>query len=295
MTRLLLHDSKIGIVPLNWSYDGSDSDNFVKQIAEIGFEGLQISGEQAESNDFLRSMKHYELTCAEHYLAIRCDESGPLKDSEVESLITLNQAINAGVEMLVVAVDGSPDRDQSASHVDTGPVLSETGFKELAAQIAKIAEIALKNNLKTSFHPHAATFIETPEETAQLMTLLPISVGLCLDVGHWLVGGGDPVDAVHQYQDRITHIHIKDVDESVLKKLRALEITSMEIAVVAHKLFIPAGTGVLELPQLLSALTSYGYTGWLMSEQDPDLNPTIADSVLSFENIIQVLTNFPID
>ena len=45
-----------------------------------------------------------------------------------------------------------------------------------------------------AFHPHAGTFIETPAEVERLAGRLETDlVGICLDVGHYLVGGGDPV------------------------------------------------------------------------------------------------------
>ena len=79
-------------------------------------------------------------------------------------------------------------------------------------------------------------------------------VGMCLDVGHWIVGGGDPVAGVFEYGKRVTHVHIKDVDPEILKKLVNGDYELMQVAVEDHYLFVPAGEGVLDLVCLFTEL-----------------------------------------
>ena len=59
----------------------------------------------------------------------------------------------------------------------------------------------------------------------------------------------------------------------------------MEDAVVEAKLFVPAGSGLLDLPGFFSALDSIGFSAWLMSEQDSAHEPSEAASGVSMENI----------
>ena len=123
------------------------------------------------------------------------------------------------------------------------------------------------------------------------MSLLPESVGLCLDSGHWIVGGGDPVEAARYYGKRITHVHVKDVSEEVLQKMISGEYPTMGVAVDDHKLFVPAGTGLLKLEEFFAALDSSGASGWLMSEQDTAWEPSEEKSIISYSNIDHALTN----
>ena len=51
---------------------------------------------------------------------------------------------------------------------------------------------------------------------------------ICLDVGHYTVGGGDPVAALRDLGERVTHVHLKDVDPAVLDGLRAGSIAGFE-------------------------------------------------------------------
>ncbi len=282
----ILSKSQIGLVPLNWKYDSTRKAQFLDEIASYGFTGIQISGEQALSTEFLDLMMERSITCAEQYFAIRCDENGPLPGSEAESTETISQAAAAGVNMLVIAVDGSAERDRCAGRADSGPQLNETGFKRLAEQVEETARVAAAMGIRSSFHPHAATYIESETETQKLFGLLDEDlVGMCLDVGHWIVGGGDPVAAVKNYGTRITHVHVKDVDPEVLAQLLSGELETMNIAVEDFKLFVPAGTGLLKISDLFRELDAIAYAGWLMSEQDSAWAPEEEASGVSMANI----------
>lgn len=285
MAEVLAH-TKIGIVPLNWRYEPSRMQEFLSGIADYGFKGIQISGDQSESIVFLAEMKVRDIAPAEQYVAIRCGQAGPLLGSEAESRQTIEQAIAAKVEMLVFAVDGTDDRDRCVGRADHGPQMSQEGFAQLASHVERFAALAAEHGVKSSFHPHAATYVETERETRLLMDLMdPLIVGLCLDVGHWIVGGADPVKAVDDYRNRITHVHVKDVSREVLQKMLSGLIETMSTAVEEFKLFVPAGTGVLDLRNLFLALEKVGFTGWLMSEQDSAWEPSEAASGISIANM----------
>ena len=282
----LLKQSKIGLVPLNWRYDSAKKSEFLSGIANYGFKGIQISGDQAQSPDFLQDMTQHGIAPAEQYVAIRCGQEGPLAGNDEESAETIQQAIYANVEMMVFAVDGSADRDRCAGRADAGPQMSPAGFARLAAHVEKFAKSAAAEGIGSSFHPHAATYVETERETRLLMEKMDAQlVGLCLDVGHWIVAGADPLKAVGEYGNRITHVHVKDVNGEVLTKMLSGEIETMQAAVEDFKLFVPAGTGLLKLHDLLAALEKNSFTGWLMSEQDSAWEPSEAASGISIANI----------
>ena len=285
-----MNSSQIGIVPLNWRYDASRMGEYLSGIAKYGFKGIQISMDQGNSHEFVQSMKDHSLKFAEIYVAVHMTTDGIEAISELETAETIALAARVGVEMIVFAVDGTTERDLCATRAETGPQLTETAYSQLAEHINRFAKIAQEHGMKSSFHPHAATFIETLTETEKLMNLLdPELVGVCLDVGHWIVGGGDPIEAIQHFGERITHVHIKDVAGEVLAKLASGEIASMHDSVMDEKLFVPAGTGVLDLHGVMDALSAINFTGWLMSEQDSAWAPSEAASGISFVNILAAL------
>ena len=101
----------------------------------------------------------------------------------------------------------------------------------------------------------------------------PTLVGWCLDCGHVAYGGGDTLELLQRYGDRVAYVHIKDVDGAVLARARA-EQWSFHQA-LKHYIFAPLGQGIVGIPNVVAALYDHRYTGWLVIEQDttPD-DPT---------------------
>lgn len=198
----------------------------------------------------------------------------------------------SGVEMLVFAVDGSEERDRYAGRVIPDIQFIEGGYQRLTEHIEKYAKQALSLGMNSSFHPHAATFIESLEETKSLLDLMnPEFVGLSLDAGHWIVDGGDPYSAVAEYADRITHVHVKDVSQSVLNDMLNGKYITMHDAVVDGELFVLARTGLLNLVVLFTTLNTVNFRGWLMSEQDSAYEPSEEASGVLIKNMSAALGN----
>ena len=152
-------------------------------------------------------------------------------------------------------------------------MLTDAGWDALLEMVHGLAAEAVAAGHRAAFHPHGGTFIETPAEVERLAAGLdPELIGICLDVGHYTVGGGDPVAALRELGDRVTHIHLKDVDPIVLDGLRSGTIGGFDAAIRA-RLFTELGAGVLDLDGVLAAAAGRDYDGWLMVEQDSGWGP----------------------
>jgi inosose dehydratase len=117
------------------------------------------------------------------------------------------------------------------------------------------------------FHNHVGTYVETPAETARLLDETdPARVGWCLDIGHLAYGGGNSLEMLGDYGDRVRHIHLKDVDGTVLAQARAGE-WSFGRALKAF-IFPPLGEGIAQVPEVVADLLARGYDGWFVLEQD---------------------------
>jgi inosose dehydratase len=125
-----------------------------------------------------------------------------------------------------------------------------------------------ETGLRTVFHPHIGTLVETADETRRLLeTTDPSLLGLCLDTGHWMFGtGGDPVAAVAEFAERIWHVHLKDCDTDVVAASRANGWDGPTS--VGHGVFCELGRGGIDFPGVLRALDRTGYAGWMVVEQD---------------------------
>jgi inosose dehydratase len=142
--------------------------------------------------------------------------------------------------------------------------LDDDGWRNLAANVEAIEAIAAGDGLTVALHPHVGTLVETDEQVR--LALERIDVGWCLDTGHLLIGGVDPVAFVRDHGDRIVHAHLKDVDTTIAARVRSGELSFQ--AATKLGLFVPLGRGDAEVAAAMDVLAGHGYGGWLVLEQD---------------------------
>jgi inosose dehydratase len=252
-----------------------DPTTILDEIARIGYEGTQFGSGFPDGDQLRHELASRRLRLAEVYVPVPATVDGPRSGALHDALELLRLLHDAGGDVLCVAVDGSRDRDATAGRADSPPtpVFTDAGWTALASLLHDIADAAAAIGHRTVFHPHAGTFVETPAEIDRLLAATDAGrVGICLDVGHDIVGGRDPVEAVRALGERVWHVHLKDVDPSVLDGLRAGAFSGLGHA-VREGLFTELGAGVLDLDGVIEALIERDYDGWLMVEQDSCWGP----------------------
>jgi inosose dehydratase len=147
---------------------------------------------------------------------------------------------------------------------DERPVLDDAGWSTLLANLDRLAAAAAGRGLVATLHPHVGTVVESGEETARVLD--GSGIGLCLDTGHLLIGGGDPVAVAQQHPGRVAHVHLKDVRLDLARRVRSGEATYTEA--VADGMYVPLGEGDVDLAAIVTALEDHGYAGWYVLEQD---------------------------
>jgi inosose dehydratase len=275
----------IGTVPILWNNVdveelrlGTDAETLLDEIARLGYNGCQLGLGFPEGAELREVLAARDLRLAEVYAALPVSADGPAPGALESGLERLRLLVAGGGEVLCVAVDGTPERSAAAGQVGrpaapSAPQLTEDGWRGLAAVLHDLARATIDAGARLALHPHAGTFVETPAEADRLMADTdPELVPLCLDVGHWLVGGGDPVAALRRYGERVTHLHLKDVDPGVLGRLQAGELAGFDGA-IRERLFTELGSGLLDLDGCLAVLAERDYGGWLMVEQDSGWPP----------------------
>lgn len=162
-----------------------------------------------------------------------------------------------------LACSGSAERQ---AHPGGGPGLglSDAQWDRYAANVERAAELSRAQGLEPTFHHHACTYVETPEEIREL--LARTSLGLTLDTGHLILGGGDPLAGLEEWAPRINHLHLKDARRSVLDAV--VKGRGDMRSVWAGGAFVPFGAGDLDLTAVVEQVVASGYAGWLVVEQD---------------------------
>ncbi len=137
------------------------------------------------------------------------------------------------------------------------------GWKGFAAGVEMTVARCLERGYEPTFHHETGTYIEAVWEIEKVLELT--TIGLCLDTGHLLLGGGDPVSAMRDWATRINHMHLKDAHHGVVEQIVREAAPVAEIW--RRQAFCRLGDGDLNVDGVLDALRS-GYSGWLVVEQD---------------------------
>ena len=216
----------------------------LKDIAATGYTGFEIfDGNLMQYKDkkeeFLKLMSDYSLTLIGVYTGGNFIFNDILEEEllKIESVAAF--ASELGAQHLVVG----------GGAVRTNGIL-ESDYISLGNALNKVAEIAEKYNLIPSYHPHLGTNVQAPEQLDKLMPLTRIN--LCPDTAHIEAGGGDPVEVMKKYIDRIKYVHFKDYENGE---------------------FLPLGKGHQKFDEMVKILDEANYDGWITVELDSYPNP----------------------
>jgi inosose dehydratase len=176
---------------------------------------------------------------------------------------------------LVLADDQSNERNAfSGRAYDKGcPTLNVEQWKHIGRIVADAEKVAKEFGLDLVFHPHIATYVETPEECERFFDATShTNIGLCLDTGHCVYGHGDSVKEAEKYKNKLRFVHIKDCDTRVLEEARRNKWTFEEA--IEHRVFTIIGQGNIDFPAFFRTLVKNGYSGWSVVEQDVKFGAT---------------------
>lgn len=177
--------------------------------------------------------------------------------------------------LLVLADAQTPQRQRLAGRVpsDGSESLKPEQWKHVAKVVGEAECVAADFGLDLVFHPHVATHVETPREVAQFFdSVAATKTGLCLDTGHCLYGGGDPVAEAEIYKTLLRYVHIKDINAAVLREARTRKLNFDQA--VGAGVFSQVGQGSIDFPAFFRTLVKNGYTGWMVVEQDVKFGET---------------------
>lgn len=142
--------------------------------------------------------------------------------------------------------------------------LSHAQWRNVFDGFARLDDLVASHGLTHVTHPHWGTLVELREDVVRVLE--GTDTLLCLDTGHLMLGGTNPVWLASHRGDRIAHVHLKDVDAGVAERLRSGELEL--VAAVQGGLFRPLGDGDAPIADTIRALEAGGYHGWYVLEQD---------------------------
>ncbi|BBX08811.1 sugar phosphate isomerase/epimerase family protein [Mycolicibacterium aichiense] len=174
----------------------------------------------------------------------------------------LESVVASGASMLVLAAATGTDG------YDSRPDLDDAQWSTLLANLDRLAAAAAERGVTAVLHPHVGTMVEKGDEVARV--LAGSSISLCLDTGHLLIGGTDPLKLARTVPGRIAHTHLKDVDAALAARVQSGDLTYTDA--VSQGMYTPLGTGDVDIAGIVAALRDNGFDGWFVLEQDTILD-----------------------
>ena len=163
--------------------------------------------------------------------------------------------------------------------------LDERRADHLAESITQVGRLCADFGLVQVLHPHVDTLVETAADVE--LVLHRSTVSWCLDTGHLQIGGMDPAQFARSWADRVGHVHLKDVDDAIARRVVGRELSL--VTGVQAGLFTPLGDGDVAVDEVVIALEDSGYAGWYVLEQDTALTVVPSDGAGPIDAVRQSL------
>ena len=266
----------IGTAPDSWGIWFADdpnqtpADRFLDEVVQAGYEWIEIgaygylSTDPAKLRDDLGSRR---LKVSGGTTFARLQHPGTIDEvwEHVAPIASLTAAM--GAEQMVVI----PDlwRDDLTGNEKESRELSAEQWTALVDGHNELGRRMLEEyGVHSQFHSHADSHIGyQPDVERFLESTDPQFVNLCLDTGHIAYYGGNSVELITKYPDRIGYLHLKQVDPTLAARALAEDISFSQA--VRMDIMVEPPLGVPDLAEVISeAADSLPHSVFAIVEQD---------------------------
>lgn len=250
-------------------------DQVLDEIAATGYAGTELGDWgflPTASGELRAALGRRKLALIGAFVNVQLSRSEAHAAGEAAAVRTARLLRSTATEAPVIVLADDPAavplRTERAGRIRAEDGLDDAAWAVVAHGVERIAgAVRAATGLRTVFHHHCATWVETPPEIETLLARTdPDLVGLCLDTGHVVYGGGNPLTVLDRFADRVWHVHFKDCEPDVARRARSEGWRYQEA--LRHGLFCELGRGSVDFPAVCAALAARGYRGWIVVEQD---------------------------
>jgi inosose dehydratase len=269
---------RIATAPVSWgiwemTIDRADlipPETYLETIVDMGYSATETGPPGYFAPDGAAAVeraRRHGVELIATFLPLRLDDAAGFEQdlAALDPTVEVLEATGDGGIVLLADME-TPERARAAGSDERRHATAwdpET-FDRAGERLQRAVDIVRSRGLEAALHPHAATHVESVEEAEEI--LARTDIGLCVDTGHTIVGGGDPVDFARRHTDRLRHVHLKDVDGGLLGRLARGESDMDEVWPLG--IFCEFGAGVVPLGEFLALPEVRGLDGWAVIEQD---------------------------
>ena len=273
---------RVATAPMNWNSDDLPDlrpkipiEQVLREMVEAGYEGTEYGTGLPSAPKELRAMlAPHRLFLASMFCWISLEDR-ERQGAEVERGLGIARTLAAmQVRELILGMRGDARRIALAGRVppDGSASLTDTQWRILADGVHTLARACEPLGVRLAVHPHAGSYVETRAELETLFSLTDATaLGLCVDAGHLVYGGADPVEVVEAFGPRVWYVHIKDVNPAVLALSSQNGLGFLDA--LRSYIFCGLGKGCVDLRRFVDALRKAQFSGWMVIEQDTSPEP----------------------
>jgi len=267
---------RLGMSPISWTNDdlpqlGGDTSLEVclRETRQAGFTGTEIGGKFPKQAEALSTvLNNHGLSLVSGWY------SGTLIHNDVASEIAqitpqLSLFKEVGASVIVYGETYKTIQNKQSRPLSTRLRLAEFDVVEYGRKLTLLAKHCAEQGVPLTFHHHMGTAVESEDEINSLMANTGEEVGLLLDTGHLLFGGGNISSVISNHGNRINHVHTKDIRRAVMNSINIQEVSFLDS--VLEGVFTVPGDGMINYDDVMHQLYKVGYEGWIIieAEQDP--------------------------
>lgn len=265
----------IGSAPDSWGVWFPDDpqqvrpEQFLDEVAAAGYEWIELGPygylptDPAQLTDALAA-RSLRLSAGTVFEQLHLPDSWDSVWQQVSDVAGL--AKSQGADYLVVIPDMW--RDQADGSVIGERYLDAAAWNRKTSGMNRLGR-ALRDEygMQVVFHPHADSHVDTNENVERFLQATdPELVNLCLDTGHLSYCGGDNLALIRDHGDRVSYVHLKQVDPVIKAKVDAEDL-SFSAAVRLGAMCEPP-QGIPDMPPVFEALEGLGRDLFCIVEQD---------------------------
>ena len=251
-TQLGATSIRVGYAAITW---GGDDERAIRDIAEVGFGGIQLRSSAVDR--FGGAPAELRELLARNRLTLAALSSGNLRIDPAVEKAELATHLAHAVFMRDVGGGGSL---QVIDERPKGRAIVQADYVRLGRLMTELGRRTADVGVPLVYHHHMNSLGEKPREIDAILDATdPRHVGVLFDIAHYQQGGGDPVVTIRRHRDRIRVVHIKDV--RAIDRAPGYE-------------WVELGRGRVDVKGCAAALKEIGFRGWAIVELDRVTEPT---------------------